>query len=180
MIGISIYSGKCDFYDAFVEIHGYNDETLNNANIYVGKSTEPLAQKSMVDLIPYYPYIIAISAFDNEKKKSMIVLSSESFVDREEIDILTMYFEEVMKVYRRCKRKKIKFVAEEATNEISYLINKERILEIAKRVEKYGKKASIDGIHLPCSEYYRQNLVDEMLRNGLNPADYGYERFVKE
>ena len=29
-------------------------------------------------------------------------------------------------------------------------------------------------------EYYRQELVDEMIKHGLNPADYGYGRFIKE
>ena len=49
--------------------------------------------------------------------------------------------------------------------------------ELANRVKINGKKASTDGLHLSIYDFYRKELVEEMVKNGLNPADYGYERF---
>jgi hypothetical protein len=106
-------------------------------------------------------------------------LSSRSFVDTEEEDRLNCYLREILRIYNRCKRKKVEFNVEEVVKEVCWHdYNKEQITELARRVKEKGKKTTIDGIHLTMSEHYRQELVDEMIRNNLNPADYGYERFT--
>ena len=33
---------------------------------------------------------------------------------------------------------------------------------------------------MPMRDYYRKELVEEMLENGLDPAEWGYGRFVGE
>lgn len=177
---MSRFSGKCDFADS-LEIHEYTLEELqNNVIIYIGHNTEPLHIESMSDLIPYYPHIIGLGCYNNIERKSEIHLSSESFVDFEERNILEFYLKGLLRIYNRCKRKKIEFNVEDAIKELCWSDwNKPQITELANRVKEKGKKATIDGIHLTMHEYYRQELVDEMLKNGLNPADYGYERFVK-
>lgn len=43
-----------------------------------------------------------------------------------------------------------------------------------------GKKASTNGLHLSIYDFYRKELAEEMVKNGLNPADYGYEQYVKQ
>lgn len=176
---MSRYSGKCDVYDCLVDIHRYTeDELKNNVEIYVGDSTTPLVINSWKDLIPYYPYIIGSSSHDNVTKKAVVYIGRESFVDREERERLEFYLRQVLKVYNRCKRKKVPFDKEMALKEASMSnYNNEAIREIVDRVAINGKKASVDGIHLSIHEYYRRELVDEMMKNGLNPADYGYERF---
>lgn len=59
--------------------------------------------------------------------------------------------------------------------------NEESYRELANRVKEKGRKATIDGIHLKMHERYRQLLVDEMLKHGLDPCKYGdYKRFIKE
>lgn len=176
---MSRYSGKCDVYDCLVDIHRYTeDELKNNVEIYVGDSTTPLVINSWKDLIPYYPYIIGSSSHDNVTKKAVVYIGRESFVDREERERLEFYLRQVLKVYNRCKRKKVPFDKEMALKEASISnYNNETIREIVDRVAINGKKASVDGIHLQIHEYYRRELVDEMIKNGLNPADYGYERF---
>lgn len=176
---MSIYSGKCDFYDSCVMIHKYTLEELqNNVKIYVGDSSEPLHIEKMSDLIPYYPYIIGIASYDNKERKSVIHLSSESFVDREERECLEWRLEHLIKIYNRCKRKKIEFDVDRAVKEITWNDwNGDAYRELARRVKDLGKKATVDGIHLRMHEIYRQELVKELIRNGVNPADVGYKRF---
>lgn len=110
-----------------------------------------------------------------------VYITRESFVDREERENLEFRLKELLRIYNRCKRKKIKFDIDEAVEEIVWNgCNEEAYKELAKRVAKSGKRATVDGIHLKMHERYRQELVNEMIKNCLNPADYGYERFVRE
>ena len=178
---MSKFSGKCDLYDCLIDIGRYTEEDLkNNVKIYVGDSTEPLIIESAKDLIPYYPYIIGMSHTDKNERKTIIHLSSQSYVDREEQDLLCGYKSFLMKIYRRCKRKKEEFDTEKAAQQIVFWNhNLEQITELARRIKEQGEKANIEGIHLKMHELYRQWLVDEMIENGLNPADYGYERFCR-
>ena len=175
---MSKWSGKCDMYDSLIEIRNYTLEELqNNVKIYVGKNTEPLHIEKMEDLIPYYGYIIGSAYYTDGN--SVIHLSSESWVDIEEKDILEFRLKDLLRIYNSCKRKKIEFDVEDALKKIVWgNWNKDSYKELAERVKLYGKKATIDGIHLTMSEKHRQDLVDEMIKNGLNPADYGYERFI--
>lgn len=178
---ISRYSGKYDCCDS-LEIHGYTLEELQrNVKIYVGENPEPLHIEEITDMIPYYPHLISSAVYDNVEKKSIIHLSSESFVDEEEREVLEWILKYLLKIYNRCKRKKIEFDVEEAVKRISCdNLNKESYKELAKRVKEKGTKATIDNIHLESYEYYRKLLVDEMIKNGLSPIEYGdYQRFIK-
>lgn len=154
----------------------------NNVKIYVGNNTEPLHIEKMEDLIPYYPYIIGSAYFNNAERKSVIHLTSESWVDIEERDILEFRLKDLLRIYNSCKRKKIEFDVKEALKKIVWGgWNEEPYKELANRIKENGKKATIDGIHLKMHEHYRQDLVDEMIKNGLNPLEYGdYTRFIKE
>ena len=180
MCDMSKFSGKCDLADS-LEIHNYTLEELqDNVLIYVGENTEPLHIEKMSDLIPFYPYIIGSSYHNNKERKAVIHLSSESYVDREEREILEFRLKDLLRIYNRCRRKKIEFDIDKAVDEVSWLgWNYEVYREIAERVELYGKKATVDGIRLKMHEIYRRELAEEMIKNGLDPADYGLERFVK-
>ena len=130
-------------------------------------------------MIPYYPHIVSSAGFNNAERKSTVYLSSESWVDIEEREALEWRLKHLLTIYNRCKRKKIEFNVDEALKEILWgNWNEEPYRELANRVKENGKKATIDDIHLKMHEYYRKELAEEMLRNGLNPADYGYGRFV--
>lgn len=179
---MSNFSGKCDWRDT-LEIHNYTLEELqNNVKIYVGNNPEPLHIEKMEDMIPYYPYLIGAAYFNNEERKSVVYLSSESFVDREERENLEFRLKRLLTIYNRCKRKKTEFNVDDAVKEIVWNgWNEEPYRELANRVKLHGKKATVDGIHLTMHEYYRRQLVDEMLKHGLNPCDYGdYKRFISE
>lgn len=203
---MSYYSGKCDFCDhlfisaeteeeAFNKFNGTKlyirqplpedfdlEEALkNNVNIpetYYKK----VEYSSIKDLIPYYPHLTVFCAVDNtDPKSSVVCLSRESFVDREEQESLEFGLKDLLRIYNRCKRKKIEFDVEEALKEVVWnRWNEEPYRELANKVKEKGKKASIEGIHLKMHEYYRQELVNEMIKNGLNPADYGYKRFINK
>ena len=136
----------------------------------------------MQDLIPFYPYLISCAFYNNKDRKSVIYLASESFVDVSERENLEFRLKELLKIYNRCKRNRIEFDVDKIVGEITWNNWNERpYIELANRVKLYGKKASIDGIHLKMHEQYRQELVNEMVKNGLNPCRYGdYERFVSK
>lgn len=177
---MSKFSGKCDVYDTLISIHQYTDEELkNNVKIYVGSSKEPLQINSCKDLIPYYPYIVASASFNNPERKSIIQLSKESWVDTEERDSLQFKLDRTLMTYNKCQRVKVPFDKTVAVNLICPSgFNRDACEMIVDRVAKYGKKANIDGLHLMMHDIYRRELVEVMLDNGLNPADYGYERFL--
>ena len=172
---MSKYSGKCDMADT-IAIHG---ERILNAKIYTKNSNAPLQINDVKDLIPYYPYTIGSAYFDNTEGTSVIYLSAESWVDYEERDRLTFYLQHLLRIYNRCKRQKVEFDIDTAVNAVCWHgWNQEPITELANRVKVNGKKATIDGLHLQMHERYRRELVAEMVKNGLNPANYGYARFV--
>ena len=196
---MSKFCGKADFYDslyisteseedAFNKFNGtklyirqplpndfnFEDALKNKINIpetYYKK----VEYSSIKDLIPLYPHLISFSCGD------VVCLSLKSWVDIEERDILEWRLKHFLRVYNRCKRKKIEFNVEEALKEVVWNgYNEEPYRELANRVKEKGKKANINGIHLKIHERYRKDLVEEMLKHGLNPIEYGdYERFIK-
>lgn len=201
------YSGKYDFYDSLFGSVETEEEAFNKFNgtkLYIIQSLpddfsweETLENKvnipetyykkieysSIKDLIPFYPHIIGFAACDNtDSHNSVVCLSRESFVDSEERENLEFRLKHLLRIYNRCKRKKIEFDVEEALKEVVWGDwNKEAYRELANRVANKGKKATVDGIHLKMHEYYRRELVNEMLKHGLNPCDYGdYGRFVNK
>ena len=204
---MSMYSGKADFCIHLWAIAETEEEAFNKFNGTKLYMIQPLPDdfsfekaikdkvnipetyykkieySSIKDLIPFYPYTIAFAGCDNtDSRNSVVCLSSESHVDREERENLEFRLKELLRIYNRCKRKKIEFNVEEAVKEITWNgWNEEPYTELAKRIKEQGKKASIDGIHLTMHEHYRKELVDEMIKNGLNPCQYGdYKRFINE
>ena len=106
-------------------------------------------------------------------------MTKESKVDIHEQETLGWYLRDLLKIYNRCKRKKIEFNVEDAVKEVCWNDhNREIITELANRVKEQGKKANIEGLHTSLNEHYRENLINEMLKYGLNPEEWGYGRFV--
>ena len=90
-----------------------------------------------------------------------------SFIDEEERDHLTWKLNNVKRYWQSCKRKKIPYDIEKATQIISFFGMPNGVeQEIAERVAKDGNKATIDGIHDYMHEYYRNKLLEEMIRLG--------------
>lgn len=187
---MSKFSGKCDFCDHLWISAKTDDEAFNKFNgtkLYISQPLpdgfdfkkaledkvnipetyyKKVKYSSIRDLVPLYPYLISMSYCDNtDSHNSVVILSSESFVDREEQEHLEYYLKDLLRVYNRCKRKKIEFNVEEAVKEVYWgKWYKDIMLELANRVKEKGKKASIDGIHLPTQEHYRQELTREIFK----------------
>lgn len=164
-------------------INKYTDEELaNNVKIYQGwgETQKQLNIKTRKDLIPYYAHLVSSACYDNAERAASIHITSESFVDREERDSLEYKLKRVLTIYNRCKRKKMDFDVDAVVKEVAWAgFDDDIYREIANRVKVNGKKANIDGIHMKIHEYYRQELVNEMIKNNINPLDYGdYERFL--
>lgn len=174
---MSKFSGKCDLCD-HIEI--VNDENrILHTVYYVGDYNDtPLEVHDMKDLIPYYPYVISMAVCSEER--SVVRLTSKSYVDCEEEDILNFYLKQVEKYEGKCKRKRIPFEVEDAVKVLGSICFGDTIRILAERVKNEGKKATIEGIHLASHEFYRKELVKEMEKNGLDPRKYGYARFSEK
>lgn len=174
---MSKFSGKCDLYD-HIEI--VNDENrILHTVYYVGNSNDtPIEVHELKDLIPYYPYVISMAGYSEER--SVVRLTSKSYVDYEEEDILNFYLKQVKKYERKCKKKHIPFEVEDAVKVLGSICFGDTIRILAERVKNEEKNATIEGIHLASHEFYRKELVKEMEKNGLDPRKYGYARFFEK
>lgn len=162
---MSKFSGKCDVYDDFIEIQGLTDES-DWSKIKIYHKDQLLDIKSVKDLLPYSAHLISMEYRHNGECTAHI--SDISFVDREEQEMLYIYLEDAKREYRRCRRKKIEFVPEEAAKKLAWMNSKKLVLEICKRVKEHPCKTDMTGIKYdsPCHNMQRELLRDEMVKYG--------------
>ena len=106
---MSKYCDKCDVYD---QIGDYSDEQLQNSKIFIGDNVVPLKIESQHDLAPYYAHIV-VESYAKDNVVNMRI-SNRSYVDRQEEECLEWILRDFKKYYKKCKRKKIPYVEEEA------------------------------------------------------------------
>ena len=159
---MSLYSGKCDFCD-MCDIH--NVYNILKSNVYIGWNIIPLKFESEKDLIPYYPYIVALSSTTNGVGE--IRLSTESYVDISERESLEIYTKECQRYVNKCKRKKVEIDLDHFNNQYY----KDAYKEILTRLIDKSKEFTLDGIYLPMAERYRKELYKEMVKNGYSEYD---------
>ncbi len=157
---MSRFSGKCDFYD-HIEIWGA-ERTLK-AKIYIRQDNENvlLNFKEYKDMIPYFPHIIS-SCCCSKTQGDVIYLTDFSWVDHEEQHLLDSYLQDLFKYYRSCKRKKVPYDIETAVQKTWTFCHKDIVRILAERVKESGLKAKTDGLELPMSKIYRQELREEL------------------
>ena len=160
---MSEFSGKCDFCD---HVWDKDDDYFARSDFYVyTKGREhKLEINNKHDAIKYYPFLIGFGGF--EKDRANIHISSDSFIDVEERERLKSNLAYVLRYWRRCKRKKVRFDKNEALKEVSFIAIQDYEREIVERVAKYGDKAVLDDIHIPMHEYYRKRWYEHMVENG--------------
>lgn len=165
---MSKYSGKCDFGD-LCEIYG--EEKTVKAKVYIGNNIMPLAINSYKDALPYFPFLVGLSVC-NEDGMTMR-LSRESYVDSYEREVLSSYLDTVIRYYKRCKRKKETFDANDALKHISWFDENETYKQlIVNEVENNGVKSEIpQGCHMPIAEIYREMLFNDMVYAGYTPSE---------
>lgn len=169
---MSMFSGKCDFYDSFVMIgsdgeHGKVRENLKKLKLYIygnDNRCHRVMSETIKDIAKYYPYLTLIRTWDKDNG-DFIILSSDSFIDQEEQEHLDWYIDDVMKYWRKCKRNKVPFVVDECVEKLHWMDN-DIIRSVAERVAESGKDAEFDDIHLSMQEYYRQRWFEEMVKVG--------------
>ncbi len=154
---MSLYSGKCDFCD-MCDIH--NIDNILKSNVYIGWNIIPLKIESEKDLIPYYPYIVALSSTTNGVGE--IRLSTESYVDKQDRETLEWYVKDCQKYMNKCKRKKEIINIEHFDNQYHRDVYREILIKLMDKKKEFA----LDGIYLPMAEYYRKELYDEMVKNG--------------
>lgn len=169
---MSVFSGKCDFYDGFVMIRCDGDENkvqekLSKLTLYIiGKDKREHLVKSdtIKDIAKYYPYLESIM-YSSKEGGVTVILSSDSFIDQEEREMRDYKVKDVMKHWRKCKREKKPFNKEEYLSSTWYS-DKEDLATIFDRVAKDGDKAEFDDIHLPMWEHNRRRWFEELVRLG--------------
>lgn len=172
MIIISKWSGKADFADS-IEIHGGID-FLKNSKVYIYEEQPDGTYKDKLlnfekesDVVPYYAHIIGCAYHNNEENKHTIHLSSKSYPDSHEEEMLGYHLKTLIRYYNYCKRKKIEFNVSDALKKFSewtLRYDGDTIKELVLRVKEKGKKASIEGLKLEFSERYRELLREELDR----------------
>lgn len=168
---MSVYSGKCDFYDVFVAIRCDGDEEkvkekLKSLKLYVyGKDGREHRVKSetIKDIAKYFPYLNSIGGSDGEKQT--IILSSDSFIDQEERETIEWKASYILKYWRKCKRKKIPFTVQECKDALWFSDDK-NLTEMIRRVEKNGDKADFSDIHFSLWEWNRRRWFEAMVELG--------------
>lgn len=121
--------------------------------------------KCLKDLIPYGAFLIGMG-YGDKNGNHIVRIGSRSFVDREEEERFTWHLDQVKKIYRRCKRKKIEFTEEYVQKELSWISNKEAISEFYKRVKEHPCTKDVSGVHSNIHQHYRNELVETMKEFG--------------
>ena len=174
---MSGYSGKCDIADCYGDM-----EDFSNAEFYMwvkGRDVK-LDIHSQHDLMPYYPFLVSCSSHCDGHDH--VVMSNESFVDREEREHLNYVLQDVLKEWRKCKRKKEQFNPETIA-EKSWWHDKDLVKEIAEKVAEDKGNTDVNDLkmHRPLHDYYREKLYKDMVADGYDEFwaarwVYGWER----
>jgi len=168
---MSMLTGKCDFYDSFMMIHGECNtekalENIKKLELYVPGSDgrdHLVKTETLLDVAKYFPYIISHGCFSSDA--FVIYLSSTSYIDVMENERIKLYVDDIMRYWKKCKRQKKAFVVEECIgNQTTY--NYDIKLLIANKVQKDGDKAIFDDIHLPTYEHARKEWFKTLVEFG--------------
>ena len=171
---MSRYSGKCDFGDTY-EILG---DRIKNAKVFIGDNIIPLKMESYKDYLPYFPFLVGLMASSDDS--TTIFLSSRSYVDNEEEDMISARLNWTKKKYRSLKKKNCEITVDDLLFGFSDDVDR----ELAKLViDSNGKCDVPKNIHLPMAEYYRKELYDDMLKEGWDEDKtykwvYGFDRWL--
>ena len=168
---MSVYSGKCDFYDCFVAIRcdgaeGKINEQIKTLKLYVyGEDGRPHRVKSdtLKDISKYFPYLTSTRI--SNKESFVCYLSSDSFIDQEEQKSIQWKANYILKYWRKCKRNKIPFTVQGCKDSL-WFRDDENLTEMIRRVEKDGNKADFSDIHFSLWEWNRRSWFEVMVELG--------------
>ena len=175
--------GKSDFED-FCEMHHSPEEVLSKYQIFAyGNELVPLNMKSKKDLVAYYPWLIGLMT-SNKDTGGVVHLSSESYLDIEERQRIQWAYDEVLRYYKKCKRKKEEFDKNTALELIVWFEPEPYQIELVNRIAEMGEKATIDNLHTRYHDTLRKEWFDLMVENGWDENTayrwvYGFTRWLE-
>lgn len=180
---MSEYCGKCDLWDSLVMIRDYNDESAwDKITIYQltddseftptgWTNMSHLKVKSLKDLIPYAPYVPAMSFGNGDSV--VYVIGQKSFITIEEEERFGWAIKYAQRICKSFKRKHEELTLEELTSKVGYFYScrddiPDWVVKICERVleHPYSKCIKIDDLSNPFHNYYRQNLYNDMIKYG--------------
>lgn len=163
-------SGKADFEDVCT-MHHSAEEILSKYEIYASiNDIIPLKIQTEKDLVAYYPYLVA-AMYSSKEDGGTIRLTSKSYIDIEEEEHLTWRLNDLIRYYKKCKRKKIPFDKNEALKKINLFSEdypRQYEIDLVNRVAEFGTKATIENIHDPMHDRMRKEWFDLMVESGWN------------
>lgn len=174
-------SGKCCLEDTIGMWTNYEDEKieefLNRTKFYSDIKVydsiicpdNEIIITNYKELVPYLPRCESIMSM-SKSDKNIIVLSGRPHWAFEETERNEQIFKDILRVYNKCKRKKIEFTKEYLEKESYYFSHnfyKDVCDPIYERFMKLGKKATFTDIHSNnINLLYREPFMKEMLAVG--------------
>lgn len=191
---MSIFSGKCDIYDHYIMLGDFKtieeiDDFIfkSKFNIYEGNVRKELEINNLRDLVPYYAHIISAGCFS--KYGDNVTLSSESYIDLHEKEILEYELWRITNVIKKLKKSNNSFSKEKILDELHFPIYKETyISQILDLIFDKGSDITTDdillaNIHYPFSERSRKFLCNEMINYGytlIEAYNWCYHENIKD
>lgn len=175
--------GKSDFED-FCEMHHSPEEILSKYEIYANKhDLVPLHMRDKKDLVAYYPWLITMM-WSNKESGGKVHLSDEDYITAEEKERLQWEYDNVVRYYKRCKRKKEEFDKNVALELIVWFEPEPYQIELVNRIAEMGEKATIDNLHTKYHDSRRKEWFDLMVENGWDENMayrwvYGFTRWLE-
>lgn len=183
---MSKYSGKYDLYDNFSMNNESIEEQLKKVNIYF--FDHPYAKLDInteKDLSQFFCYIPCMSNNNN------IYLPQDNYLNKREKEELEYSYNELVKLYNKCKRKHIDF--EEEYNKIKqdnwFWYNgitdeeKDKIFNLVK-ISRGKADIEINYIPLSTQDYWRKVWYEDLIKLGWEEQKaymiaYGFHRWIK-
>ena len=180
-------SGKCCLEDTLEIWTQYNDNKLkkflNRTSFYCDDITpkNKLCISNYKDIVPYLPRVESIAAFSKDGENT-IILQKRPHWAYEETNRLENMYEDILKLYNRCKRKKIEFTKEYCIENSFY--GKEYFQKyyniLLDRFLEFGKKMTFSDIHFETTnKLYREPFIEEMISEGYT-KEQAYEWVYNE
>ena len=178
-------SGRADFEDVCT-MHHSPEEILSKYEIYASiNDIIPLKIQTEKDLVAYYPYLVSTMS-SNKEEGGVIRLSQKSYINMEEEESLTYKLNNLIKYYKKCKRKKMPFNKNEALKKINYAGDypQQYEIDLVNRVAEFGTKATIEDIHDSWHDKMRKEWFEVMVENGWDESIayrwiFGWKRWLE-
>lgn len=147
------------------KIYQYTPNTKLNVETCEWEDEELLNIKSLKDVLPYAAFL---GSWGINKICGTFTahIGSRSFVDQEEEERLKWYLDTMKKLYRKYKRKKIDFTWRNVEKDLSWMMDKEMLINLYKRVKEHPVSAKFEGLHDNIHQYYREKLAEDMVKAG--------------